>query len=231
MTFSILSGPELGISRWPLQIHTLPSASTCPVSWENAVWATPTGSGLAGSISGAEEQREEESEWETLFPCCLSASGELRPSTDSLAPQAALSSQLSPGSGSCSHSCPFKPGGGDSTLFYFFNICLFIWPHRVLVMAPRIFAASCRTFRCCIWTLCLWRGLWYLQLTGSVVVAYSSPCGILSSSPRNRARVSCIAGWILHHWAIGKFCHSGFLTNETVYRVWTSGERAAGSSL
>ena len=103
-----------------------------------------------------------------------------------------------------------KPGGGDSTLFYFFNICLFIWPHWVLVMAPRIFAASCRTFGCCIWTLCLWRGLWYLQLTGSVVVAYSSPCGILSSSPRNRARVSCIAGWILHHWAIGKFCHPGF---------------------
>ena len=44
MTFSILSGPELGISRWPLQTHTLPSASTCSVSWENAVWATPTGS-------------------------------------------------------------------------------------------------------------------------------------------------------------------------------------------
>lgn len=75
--------------------------------------------GLAGSISGAEEQRQEESEWKTLFPCCLSASGELCPSTDSLAPQAAFSSQLTPGFGIYSHSCPFKPGGGDSTLFYF----------------------------------------------------------------------------------------------------------------
>lgn len=44
MTFSILSCPELAVSRWLLQTHTLPSASTCSVSWENAVWATPTGS-------------------------------------------------------------------------------------------------------------------------------------------------------------------------------------------
>lgn len=115
MAFSILSCPELAISRWLLQTHTLPSASTCSVSWENAVWAP-----WAGWVHrGAEEQRKEESEWGTLFPCCLSASGEPCPSTDSLAPQAALSSQLSPGSGSCSRSCPFKPGTGDSTCLIF----------------------------------------------------------------------------------------------------------------
>lgn len=37
------------------------------------------------------------------------------------APQAALSRQRSPGSASCSLSCPFKPGYGDSTRFFFFK--------------------------------------------------------------------------------------------------------------
>ena len=222
MTFSILSSPELGIPRWPLQTHTLPSASMLCVLGGCCVGNTHRLPRLAGSIGGAEEQSGEENEWGTLFPCCLSVSGGLCPSTDSLAPQAGLSSQLSPGSGSCSLSCLFKPGGGDSTLFYFFKY-LFIY------LAASGLRYGTQDLRCIMQDLLMPRSdcllvAWALvsaayRCSSCGLQAYSSACGILSSLPRNLTRVFCIAGQILHHWAIGKFQHPRyifFFTNETV---------------
>ena len=44
--------------------------------------------------------------------------------------------------------------------FFFFNIYLFIWLHRVLVAARGIFLAACRIFlAACMWDLVPWPGI------------------------------------------------------------------------
>lgn len=167
MTFSILSSPELGIPHWPLQTHTLPSASMLCVPGGCRVGNTHGLPGLAGrkSRGGRRVNGGRYFPAASLFqagcvPLLTAWLLKLHSPVSSLQVLATAPSLVCSSLGVVTAPC-----------FTFFNICSFIWLHRVLDMAPGVFAASCRIFRCCVRTVCLWCGLWYLQLTGAVAMA------------------------------------------------------------
>ena len=58
---------------------------------------------------------------------------------------------------------------------FFFNLCIYFWPHRVLVAVRGIFLCGAWALRCVVWGLLSSCGAWTPESVGSVVVA----CGIL----------------------------------------------------
>lgn len=101
----------------------LPPPALCPVRLLRgrhlqAVWSMPVSIWLGPSL-GWESRCRRRVYAEPYSPAASLPQVGRVPLLTTTAPQAALSRQLSPGSGSCSLSCPFKPGYGDSTRFFF----------------------------------------------------------------------------------------------------------------
>ena len=74
------------------------------------------------------------------------------------------------------------------SLFKKYFIHLFIWQHRVLSVAQKIFAVSRGIFRCG-------------ELASCGMQAYLlRSIGVLISPIRDRTCIPCIVRWVLHHW-------------------------------